>query len=421
MNTSITRLAAWAIWLIASLFYGYQYILRVMPNIMLDNFIQQFHIDTLVFGQFSGVYYLGYSLMHLPIGILLDRFGPRKVMTACILLTVIGLLPILFAERWVYPLIGRVLIGMGSSAAILGTFKIIRMAFKEQHFTRMLSFSVTIGLIGAIYGGGPVSYLSNTLGYKVVIELFAVFGLLLAALTYFIVPEIEKNTQSTSILADLKQVITNRQIIALCFLAGLMVGPLEGFADVWGSAFIKRVYGFDATLASYLPSMIFIGMCFGAPVLSFIAEKTNHYLGVIIGAGIVMMLVFLALIAQQLTVNTMIAGFLLVGVCCAYQILAIYKASTYLPEQVAGITTAVANMIIMSFGYAFHTAIGILIDFFGGPTKHLAFIYGITVIPFSLALAVLGFFALSYQNRKSSLGAAQRNQGINHLRPINKP
>ncbi len=401
MNTSITRLSAWGIWIIASLFYAYQYILRVMPNIMLDNFIQQFHIDTVVFGQFSGIYYLGYSLIHLPIGIMLDRFGPRKVMTACILLTVLGLMPLLFAEQWTYPLIGRLLIGMGSSAAILGTFKIIRIGFKEEYFARMLSFSVTIGLLGAIYGGGPVSYLCSILGYKTVVEILAFIGLLLAALTYFIVPEIDRSEKSSSIRADIKLVITNRQIIVLCLLAGLMVGPLEGFADVWGSAFIKRVYGFDATLASYLPSMIFMGMCFGAPALSYLAEKTNNYLGVIISAGVVMMLVFTALISGQLTVNTMAFGFILVGICCAYQILAIYKTLSYMPERVAGITTAIANMIIMSFGYAFHVSIGFLINFFGGRTEQSALIYGLSIIPITLALAIIGLSRLYYQERKA--------------------
>ncbi|KTC86458.1 MFS transporter [Legionella brunensis] len=399
MNKSITRIAAWGLWIIASLFYAYQYILRVMPNIMLDNFIQQFHIDTAVFGQFSGVYYIGYSLMHLPIGIMLDRFGPKKVMTGCILLTVIGLLPILFAEHWVYPMIGRALIGMGSSAAILGTFKIIRMGFREEHFTRMLSFSVTIGLIGAIYGGGPVSYLCATLGYKVVVEIFTLFGVFLAILTYFIVPEIEKSNHKTSILADIKQVVTNRHIIALCLLAGLMVGPLEGFADVWGSAFIRQVYGYNRALASYLPSMIFIGMCFGAPALSYIAEKSRNYLGVIIGSGLLMMIVFLALISQHMNSQSMILGFILVGVCSAYQILAIYKASTYVPEQVAGITTAVANMIIMSFGYAFHTSIGVIINSFGGIKVSEAFIYGLGIIPVTLGIAVIGFVVLFYQER----------------------
>ena len=92
MNSSLSnsRIITWMIWIVASLFYAYQYVLRVMPNIMLNDIMQRFHIDAATFGQFSGVYYLGYSLMHLPVGIMLDRFGPRKIMSACILFTVLG-------------------------------------------------------------------------------------------------------------------------------------------------------------------------------------------------------------------------------------------------------------------------------------------------------------------------------------------
>ena len=394
-----SRAIAWSVWMTASIFYAYQYILRVMPNIMLGDIMNQFHIDAAIFGQFSGVYYIGYSLMHLPIGIMLDRYGPKNVMSGCILLTVIGLLPILFAEHWVYPLIGRLLIGIGSSAAILGTFKIIRMAFVEKHFTRMLSLSVTIGLIGAIYGGGPVSYMCSTLGYKAVVEIFAMIGLVLAVVTYVIVPKME-STNHGSVISNVKLVLTNRKVLMICLLAGLMVGPLEGFADVWGAEFLKQVYGYDASVASYLPSMIFIGMCFGAPVLSMVAEKTGRYVVVITGAGIVMLVTFAALVAQMLTISSMTISFVCVGVCCAYQILAIYKASTYVPEHVAGLTTAVANMIIMIFGWVFHTVIGCVIHNCGGTKVAGAFIYGIGVIPVTLAVGVIGFLMIARTDQK---------------------
>ena len=393
---STRRSIAWFVWAIASIFYAYQYILRVMPNIMLNDIMTQFNIDTALFGQFSGVYYIGYSLMHLPIGILLDRHGPRYIMTGCILLTVVGISPLLFANNWIYSLIGRALIGIGSSAAILGTFKVIRMMFQEQHFTRMLSLAVTIGLIGAIYGGGPLGYMCAVWGYKTVIYIFSLVGLVLALVAYLLVPNIPATSQQP-VISNIKMVFRNKKVIMLCLLAGLMVGPLEGFADVWGSEFLKQFYRFDITTANYLPSIIFMGMCFGGPGLSFIAEKTGHYWGAIIGAGTIMFLSFTALVGGLLTISTMSLSFILVGICCAYQILAIYKASTFVPDHVVGLTTAVANMIIMMFGYGFHTAIGLVINAYD--STDIAYGYGITIIPLTLSVAIAGLILMAYQEK----------------------
>ena len=397
---SNSRLIAWVIWIIASIFYAYQYIIRVMPNILMDDIMQQFNIDAVVFGQFSGVYYLGYSLMHLPVGVMLDHYGPRKVMTACILLMVLGLVPMIYAEHWVYPILGRVIIGIGSSAAILGVFKIIRMTFSKAHFSRMLSFSVTIGLIGGIYGGAPISYMKEALGYDAVVQSFALIGVALAVVTYFIIPDIRQENNST-VMSEIREVLGNKKVIITCILAGLMVGPIEGFTDVWGTAFFKKVYGFGGDVSSSLPSMIFIGMCFGAPILNFIAEKSKSYLGTIIGSGIIMAIIFSALVMTKLEVSMISISFILVGVCSAYQILAIYKASTYVADHVVGLTTAVANMIIMIFGYGFHTIIGYVIKINSAGDISQAFNYGIAVIPVTLIMGSIGFIIMSFCERKA--------------------
>ena len=95
----------------------------------------------------------------------------------------------------------------------------------------------------------------------------------------------------------------------------------------------------------------------------------------------------------------MSVNFALIGACCAYQILAIYKASTYVREEVAGLTTAVANMIIMIFGYAFHTTIGGTISAIGGAVNSQALIYGVSAVPLALCIGTMGFIFLFIMER----------------------
>ena len=82
---------------------------------------------------------------------------------------------------------------------------------------------------------------------------------------------------------------------------------------------------------------------------------------------------------------------MIIGICSAYQIIAIYKASTYVKEELVGLTTAVANMIIMIFGYIFHSVIGKVIDATGGVMNSDALSLGITTIPIGLILGAIGF------------------------------
>lgn len=395
----------WAMWAIASIFYAYQYILRVMPNITMQDIMSKYQIDPSVFGQFSGIYYIGYSLIHLPLGMLLDRFGPKKIMPLFMLLTVVGMSPLVFTDVWFYPIIGRLLIGIGSSSAILGVFKIIRMTFSEEKFAWMLSLSVTIGLLGAIYGGVPVHFLRESLGFEQVVLILMAAGAILSFIAYLILPSYEHTQRSGSIMKDLAVVFSNKKVIAICILAGLMVGPLEGFADVWGTTFLKTVYGLDQAVAAGLPSMIYFGMCIGGPVLSLIAERTSA-LFVILSCAAMLGALFIALLLTAPSVTLLTAILFLVGMLCAYQILAIAHASTHVPPEAAGLTSAVANMIIMTFGYFFHAIIGKVIGLFATTEILLssdALIYGIAVIPIALAISACGFGVMLGTQQRTKL------------------
>jgi predicted MFS family arabinose efflux permease len=378
-----------------------------MPHI-----VEKFHVDATLLGQFSGVYYIGYAVVHLPLGILLDRVGPKIVMPISILLAITGMLPLIYADNWLFPVLGRALVGIGSSAAILGVFSMTRLCFEEKMFSRMLGFAVTIGLLGAIYGGQPVHYLLTQWGWETVFKMICGVGLGLAILTFFMTPSLppKKGAEKKSMFQDLKTVFKNPLLLGTCILGGLMVGPLEGFADVWASQFLRVVYGYDASTAASLPSLIFLGMCIGSPLLSYVGETRNQYDEIIILSGFLMGASFLAILFLPLTTFIISFLFVLIGILCAYQILVIYKASTYGPPRLTSLATAVANMIIMLFGYVFHTTIGRSMDFFwdghtgaGAPLySPQTFKWGLCVIPLGLFIAAIGFFMIKI--KKISMG-----------------
>ena len=408
------RFLAWSMWAIASIFYAFQYTLRVLPNIMMPEIMGRFQIDADIFGQFSGVYYLAYSAAHIPLAIMLDRIGPRIVMPVCTILTVIGLLPLIYTEFWIYPLLGRCLIGMGSSAAILGVFKVIRIGFREDQFTRMLGIAVTIGLLGAIYGGQPLNYMLKTMGEEAVILGVCAMGIFMAIGMYILFPTLpkEESQEHVPIKEQVQLVFKNRMFLGLCLFGACMLGPLEGFADVWGTEYLKVQYGLSDNVASSMPSFIFFGMCFGAAVLSYLADIFKSHSKVIIGSGIVMALGFVYLMTGYMHLSMMAAVLTIVGIACAYQIPLIYKASTYVEEKARGVAMSVANMIIMTFGYVIHSSIGQLLTLFwqGQTTVEGVPFYdastyttAISVIPIGLGIGVIGLSFLFFKKKGSSL------------------
>jgi MFS family permease len=356
----------------------------------MGDIVKKYSLTPEAFGQFSGVYYLGYSLAHVPIGIALDRIGPKRTVPIFVLMTALGIVPLMLSEVWSFSILGRIIMGIGSSGAILSVFKVVQVAFEEKKFSRVLSFSVTVGLLGAIYGGAPIHLLREKFGFESILAGLVIVGIALSLLAFFVIPSHRSSTRATSVISDFKLLFGNREVVYLCILAGLMVGPLEGFADVWGTQYLKVNYGLDTGVAAAMPSFIFLGMCFGGPVLCYLAEQKNRHLEVVLGSALAMAGVFASMLSFRLSTSLLTPLFLIVGMCCAYQILMIYKISTLVGPNLTGMASAVANMMIMIFGYVFHSSMGWLIGVFGGFEDARSLSIGVAIIPVSLFVSALG-------------------------------
>ncbi|QKX01994.1 MFS transporter [Wolbachia endosymbiont of Dirofilaria (Dirofilaria) immitis] len=392
------------VWVLASLFYAYQYVLRVIPNIIAPELMTKFNVNVVDIGQFSGLYYVGYTLAHIPVGLFLDRSGLKFVLPICTILTFVGTLPLICFDRWYPSILGRIIVGIGSSASAIGIFKVASTYFSRERSARMASLSMIIGLLGAICGGLPLDFLLDKFGWDYVIYAFSAFGCLLALSLFFIIPsnDIQENVDG-SILRDLKTVLCNKHIVLISFFSSLMIGPLEGFADGWARTFLCEVYKVTEDLASSLSSFIFIGFGAGVFFLAFLLERypSRHY-EVIITCSLAMLVSFILLFMQSGGLYIVLPALLIIGFASGYQVITIYKAISYITNNLVGLATAVSNMIIMMFGYFFHIGIAKIVNFYWDKTLIQGNpVYGpellikaMSVIPICLLLAVFGFLWL---------------------------
>ena len=300
----------------------------------------------------------------------------------------------LYADNWIYPQIGRFLTGVGSSAGILGVLTIVRLCFAERQFSRMLGTAVTIGLLGAIYGGRPVAYLMHIFGWQQTVQLILLFGVFLAVTFYFALPKSfgTKSHNDESMLAIFIELFSYRKVLIVALIGALMVGIIEGYADAWGTVSVQVLYGYSKTEAAGLVSLIFFGMAFGAPLLSMFADRFRAHDACIIVSALVMGTLFSAFTYQLIPAFLLAPALWVLGFFCAYQVILIYRATTFAPSSLIGVSSAFTNMIIMTFGYVFHYGISQVIQYnWDGQREAGVPIYNAVAISSGLSVVIIGF------------------------------
>lgn len=393
----VSSIRTWSAWTILVLFYAYQYILRVIPNILLPYMQDKFGVDGVVFGQFSGVYYTGYALAHIPFGILIGRYGLKKVLPWAFILSASGLWPIIYADTWIYPLIGRALTGIGSSCSIIAVFHFLTIAFPSDKFSKLLSIMVSLGLIAAIYGGAPLALLVDGFGCHAIITALMLAGIILSILAHTIF--YKENEEKSVNVSQAWKILSNKRVVLFALSAGLMVGALEGFPDAWGAAFLSMKYNLSTAQAAQITSYIFLGMLVGCPFCSWWAGYKQRYFQVLITLGIIMAGgFFIVLSSSALPSLALSVTFVIIGVCCSYQVPAMYVGSSFVPQKFASLTATLTNMIVMTFGHIMHTMIGGAVEAFGGLKSLPALEKALVIIPILGTIGVTLLFIIWRQN-----------------------
>jgi MFS family permease len=345
--------AAVVSWVIAAIYFFYQYVLRVAPSVMMPQLSEAFGVSTLAVASISGLFYYGYSPFSLVAGATMDELGPRKVLP--IGAAVVALGAFLFATGDSKAAsIGRFLQGAGAVFAPVGAIYIAATYFPASQAATLIGATQMFGMAGGSGGQLGVGRAMNTsLSWRLFWVGTGIAGLAMAAVLSVLLP---KKTSVTTTEGWLKvaiqatfTVFKSRQSILCGLVAGLLFVPTTIFDMIWGIRYLQEAHGFDYPTAVLRSASVPFGWIVGCPLLGYISDRLGKRKPVIIGGALLLLACFVWILYGRPDVFPPYSIGLMAGVASGAAMIpyTIIKESN--PAELGGTATGVINFINFTF------------------------------------------------------------------------
>ena len=279
-SSSVSRRQAIIAFGLGTLFFGYAFVQRVSPSVMTVELMRDFAVGGAALGSLSAFYFYAYASIQLPVGMLTDHFGQRKLMSFAAGLCALASLGFALSDSVLTASIGRALIGGTVAFGFVGTLAIAGYWFKPTQYALLAGLLQTMGMSGAIFGQAPLRQMVESIGWRDTINLLALVALILAILLFKLVPmrssEQKQRAPNVSVLQGLKAVSTNLQTW-ICSLIGFgMAATMLAFGGLWGVPWLNSVHGYTTTEAAGITSMIFVGWAIFSPLSGWASDRMGR-------------------------------------------------------------------------------------------------------------------------------------------------
>ncbi|PJD95997.1 MAG: MFS transporter [Legionella sp.] len=380
---------------IAALFYCYEFVLRIIPGALQTELsIALGHISATTFGQISALYYFAYSPMQLPVGMLMDRFGPRKLLTFACLCCTLGSWMFTLTSSMLVVSLGRFLVGFGSSFAFVGVLSLALHWLPKRYFSLVAGLITTLGMLGLVYGEVRITEWSEQIGWEKVLLAIAFIGCILSVLILSIVRDGPQGFQShknplPEFFRNVLKVLMAPEIWLIGFVGACLYTSLSVFGELWGKTYLEQAHHLTKVQAARTISSLFLGWAIGAPIAGYISDVTGkRVLPLVIGAALSLVSVSLVLYYPHLSYAQLNGLLFCYGLFSATEILVFIMAKESTGAQLSSTVFAATNMIVAMAGVIFQPLVGKLLDTFGD-SDIVSGEYIYTVVDYQVALSIL--------------------------------
>lgn len=415
---------------LAVLFYAYEFTVRTIPSAITHELMQDFNITAAGLGVLTSLFYYGYTIMQIPVGLMFDAINVRKIllfaMGGCTFGTFLfGIAPNVYIADFAF-----FIVGFSASFAFVGCLVLASRLFPAKYYAMITGIVQLIGCLGAIVGQAPIALLAGHYGWRHTMMFATVLGLAIFVLMCVFLkgnnqpaPKVAVSLDSRGELKRFKEVSKNPQTWWIALYSYTSWAPILVFAGLWGVPFLMTLYHTDAAIAGAGTTVIWIGIAVGSPLIGWWSDRIKRrclplalcsFLGVVSSV--------LAIYCSHLSWMLMYVLLFVFGFAAAGQALSFGVVQDNNPPRVSGTATGINNMAVIIGGIVLQPLVGfILKSHWHGEMWNHAPVYSLSdyhlallIVPLSslLGLIVAMFFLKETHCRPQYEAAAERSDAV---------
>jgi sugar phosphate permease len=349
---------------------------RTAPAAIAGELAQAFSINAAVLGTLAATYFYVYTLLQVPVGVLADTLGPRKLLAGGSLVAAVGSLTFALAPTWEIAAAGRTLVGVGVSVAFISILKISAIWFAPNRFATLNGFTMFAGNLGAVVAGAPLAWVVTQASWRTVFVALALLSAMLGIATWMLVRDTPQARgfdavapARSAFAADVRwthalwSVLRNRATWPGFFVNVGIGGSYLAFAGLWAVPWLEHAYGMSRVAAAQHASALLLGVAFGSLAVGWMSDRVGNRRLLMRAFAFAFALSWLPLIVRATwPMSATLSWFVLMGLLIPGFTLAWTVAKEVNRPEHSGIATSVVNVGIFLGTGILQPLVGWVID-----------------------------------------------------------
>lgn len=273
----------WLIFIVGSLNFLLSQLYRTSNAVLAPSLVADLSLDSEGLGLISAAYFYSFALSQIPIILLLDKKGPRKLMTFFSVVSIIGAVVFSFSQGLYSSLAGRLLLGIGTSCAFMGTLKLVSDWFSPLVFATLSGLVTAVGTLGNMMAATPLAMMAQNWGWRKSFLIIAVFNGLLSVALYAIIrdkpPAGEKTagqsapSEAPSPLANLIHLLRSKDYWFISMASFIRYGTFAALQSLWAGPLLLVVLQYSPFQSGNIILAMNIGSLVGLPFWGIVSDR----------------------------------------------------------------------------------------------------------------------------------------------------